>query len=106
MDILTKKEYYTNLFDFYCDLLTEKQQQYFKDYYFADSSLAEIANLYGVSRNAVFDQLKKVYLILEDYENKLGLYHKYQQYNLLYDQYKDSKNTEVNELIKKMKSLE
>ena len=55
MDILAKKEYYINLFDFYGDLLTEKQRQYFKDYYFDDASLAEIATVYGVSRNAIFD---------------------------------------------------
>ncbi|MDD3348217.1 MAG: sigma factor-like helix-turn-helix DNA-binding protein [Bacilli bacterium] len=106
MDILTKKEHYINLFDFYSDLLTEKQQQYFKDYYFADASLAEIATAYGISRNAVFDQLQKIYAILEDYEAKLGLYKKYQQYNSLYEEYKDSDNLEVITLIKKMKNIE
>lgn len=106
MDILTKKEHYINLFDFYGDLLTEKQQQYFKDYYFVDASLAEIAASYGISRNAVFDQLQKIYMILEEYEIKLGLYKKFEQFNALYEEYKDSNNPEVITLIKKMKNIE
>lgn len=106
MDILAKKEYYINLFDFYGDLLTEKQRQYFKDYYFDDASFAEIATVYGVSRNAIFDQLQKIYRILEEYESKLGLYKKFQQYTAIYEEYKNSSNPEVIAIIKKMKSIE
>ena len=97
MDILAKKEYYINLFDFYGDLLTEKQRQYFKDYYFDDASLAEIATVYGVSRNAIFDQLQKIYRILEEYESKLGLYKKFQQYTAIYEEYKNNKGGEWQE---------
>ncbi len=106
MDILTKKEHYINLFDFYGDLLTEKQQQYFKDYYFDDASLSEIAAVYGISRNAIFDQLQKIYTILEEYEAKLGLYKKFQQYAAIFEEYKDSNNPEVIAIIKKMKNIE
>ncbi len=64
------------LFDYYGDLLTEKQQEYFKDYYFNNLSLSEISTNYNVSRNAVHKQLKDVEQKLYDYENCLRLYYK------------------------------
>jgi len=70
---LEKREKEIALFDIYESLLTDKQKGYFTDYYFLDLSLAEIAENYEVSRNAVFDQIKKTILILEDYEAKLHL---------------------------------
>ena len=47
MDLLEKKEYYINLFDFYESLFTEKQRRCFREYYFQDLSLGEIAEAYG-----------------------------------------------------------
>lgn len=73
MDLI-KREYHIALFEIYKELLTEKQQEYFTLYYFDDLTLSEIAENKDVSRNAVFDQVKKVILILENYENKLGVY--------------------------------
>lgn len=72
MDI-EKREYVIRLYDLYSNLLTEKQRGYFEDYYFSDLSISEIALNYEISRNGVFDQLKRVCNILEDYENKLKL---------------------------------
>ena len=66
--------YLSSLFDIYGNLLTEKEQLYFKDYYEENLSLAEIAENYQISRNAVFKSLKKVEEKLEEYEKKLGLY--------------------------------
>jgi len=66
------------LYDIYHNLLTEKQKTYFEDYYFSDLSLAEIAENYDVSRNAVHDQLKRCVNELEDYENKLHLKEKFE----------------------------
>lgn len=85
MDILEKKEYYTVLFDFYESLFTEKQQAYFKEYYFFDNSLSEIAKNYGISRAAVYDIINKMHDALNEYEKKLGLYEKYQKRNDLID---------------------
>lgn len=68
--------YYTILFDTYGDLLTEKQQTYFKEYYFLNLSLAEIAEKYGVSRNAIHNLLKDTKNILGHYEEVLHLVEK------------------------------
>lgn len=68
-----KREELIRLYDLYGSLLTEKQKNYFEDYYFMDLSISEIAENYGISRNGVFDQLKRVNLLLEDYESKLNL---------------------------------
>lgn len=106
MDILEKREHYISLFDFYQNILTEKQQQYFKDYYFDDLSLAEIALNYGVSRNAVFDQLQKIHKILEDYEIKLELYKKYTLRNEVLEAYSNSKDENILKLIEKLKEIE
>lgn len=65
------------LFEFYSTLLTEKQMNYMELYYADDFSLAEIAEEYGVSRQAVYDNLKRTSKILEDYERKLHIYSNY-----------------------------
>ena len=75
MDLI-KREYHIALFDTYKELLTTKQQEYFVLYYYEDFTLSEIADEKNVSRNAVFDQIKKVLHILEEYEDKLKLYQK------------------------------
>lgn len=68
--------YYNDLYDLYKNLLTEKQQEYFEDYYFNNLSLSEMADNYKVSRNAISKQLNVIKTKLEDYEKKLGLYQK------------------------------
>lgn len=75
MDLI-KRDYYIALFDIYKELLTAKQQEYFTMHYFDDFSFAEISEELNVSRNAPFDQIKKVVGLLEDYEEKLRLYKK------------------------------
>ena len=72
MDLI-ERENHIALFDTYKELLTEKQQEYFVLYYYEDLSLKEIAEFKNVSRNAVFDQIKKVINILEEYEDKLKI---------------------------------
>ena len=61
------------LLDFYGGLLTEKQQQCLDMHYNQDLSLAEIAEIFAVSRQAVHDILKRAEHLLEDYEHRLGL---------------------------------
>ena len=68
--------YLNNLFDLYGELLTDKQQMYFKDYYFNNLSYGEISEKYNVSRNAIFHQLKLIEDKLSFYEEKLKLHDK------------------------------
>ncbi len=73
METLEKKEQLNQLYDMYSVLLTDKQNLSFKYYYQDDYSLHEIAEILGVSRHAIFDQLKKVENHLYAYEEKLSL---------------------------------
>ena len=102
-DLVEKKVYYNNLYSFYGRLLTDKQQEIFIAYYEEDFSLAEIAESFGISRNAVHDTLKKVIKNLEYFEEKLELYNKSLKRNALYDEYI---TLETKELIEKLKEME
>ena len=63
MDLI-KRDYHIALFDIYKELLTAKQQEYFTLHYFEDFSFSEISEELNVSRNAPFDQIKKVVSLL------------------------------------------
>lgn len=65
------------LYDFYHALLTEKQRDCLNMHYLQDLSLAEIAEEFGVSRQAVHDILRRAEQTLEEYEQKLGLAARY-----------------------------
>lgn len=66
--------YYINLFDYYEELFTEKQKEYFKDYYFNNLTLQEISENNNVSRNAIHKSLNEITKKLDYYEEKLKLY--------------------------------
>ena len=70
-----------SLFEFYGALLTAKQHSYISLYYGDDFSLGEIAAEYNVSRQAVYDNIRRTEKILEGYEEKLHLYRNYEQQN-------------------------
>ena len=74
---LEKTQRVNLLMDCYEDLLTDKQRQYLSLYYEEDFSLSEIAEDLQVSRNAVYDQLKRAVASLEEYEAKLHLMEKH-----------------------------
>lgn len=76
LDKTTRMNY---LLDFYQALLTPKQKNYLNLYYTEDYSLGEISELYNVSRQAVYDNIKRTEKMLEAYENKLHLYKKFQK---------------------------
>ena len=65
------------LYDFYGQMLTERQRKYIDLYYCHDLSLGEISEQYGVSRQSVYDILKRSEQVLCKFEEKLGLVAKY-----------------------------
>ena len=58
----------TMLFDFYGDLLTDKQREYYDLHYNQDLSLAEIAASSGISRQGVWDNIRRADAALRDTE--------------------------------------
>ncbi|MDY0234445.1 MAG: sigma factor-like helix-turn-helix DNA-binding protein [Gudongella sp.] len=65
-------------FDFYGKLLTPKQYQIIELYYLNDYSLSEVAEYLEITRQAVFDTLKRAEEKLFNYEKQLGLVDKFQ----------------------------
>ena len=105
MDSLEKTIRLNSLYDLYKNLLTDKQRQYFEAYYFKDQSLSEVADMYGVSRNAIYSQLSEIEKSLEDFELKLNLKKKNEKKTKLLDELK--KNADDNSLviIKKLEEI-
>ena len=67
MDKLEDFLKYSVLFSYYGELFPKKKRQYLELYLEENSSLSEIAEQCGVTRQAVFDN---------EYENKLGIFEK------------------------------
>ena len=65
------------LFDFYGVLLTDRQREMMELYYREDLSLGEIAGKYEISRQAVYDAIKRSEKTLKRFEKKLGLLGKF-----------------------------
>ena len=76
-DDFEKTLHITLLYDCYGELLTNKQKEYFEYYYFDNYSLKEIAEIYNVSRSAIYDQIKIANNLLLEYEEKLKVYETY-----------------------------
>lgn len=97
---MDKMLYLNNLYDYYQNLLTEKQRIYFEEYYFNNLSLGEIAENYNVSRNAVFNQLRIIEKKLNEYENTLQLYQKKNKImNILEDKIEEKELKEIENLL-------
>ena len=70
---MDKKIEISILCQIYGKLLTEKQFNFIDDYYNNDLSLSEIADNYGITRQAARDNIKKGENKLFEYEEKLGI---------------------------------
>ncbi|MGQ7280022.1 putative DNA-binding protein [Brevibacillus thermoruber] len=77
--MLEKTNQVNLLFDFYAPLLKGKQREYLELYYLDDLSLGEIAEMHEVSRQAVYDHIKRAERQLFEYEEKLLLAAKHEQ---------------------------
>lgn len=81
---MEEREYFIALYDYYGKLLTEKQKQYFEDYFFDNLTMEEIAENDNVSKNAVSKQIIIIKDKLDFYEEKLKLnYNKKKIINIL-----------------------
>ena len=67
------------LFDFYGDLLTERQREFYDLYYNEDLSLAEIAENYGISRQGVRDVIVRAEAAMTEIEDKTHIIRRFQQ---------------------------
>ena len=74
------------LYDFYGELLTERQRQIYENVVFDDLSLGEIAQEEGISRQGVYDLIRRCDRILGEYEQKLGLVEKFRQTKAMAEQ--------------------
>ena len=66
------------LYDFYGELLTEHQKTIYEDIIVNDLSYTEVAREEGISRQGVYDLVKRCEKLLEEYEDKLQLVEKFQ----------------------------
>lgn len=82
---IEKNNRMNSLFEFYGALLTDKQHSYLELYYGDDYSLGEIATEFDVSRQAVYDNIRRTEASLEEYESKLHLLANFQAQNAAVD---------------------
>ena len=104
----------TMLFDFYGELLTERQKEFFDLYYNEDLSLAEIAENAGISRQGVRDVIVRAEGVMQEVEDKTGLIRRFEAQRphldaiiaavneiktINYRQYENPRLTELAEII-------
>lgn len=67
---------YSVLFLYYKNLFSKKQRLYLELYLEENNSLTEIAEEFNVTRQAVFDNIKRGFKQLDEYEKKLEIFKK------------------------------
>ena len=102
------------LYDFYGDLLTPRQKEFYDLYYNDDLSLSEIAENAGISRQGVRDVIVRAEGIMQEVEDKTGLIKRFEQMRshlaaiesaaaelktINYRQYEDARLAELADLI-------
>jgi uncharacterized protein len=100
------------LLDLYEPLLTDKQRIILQHYFHEDYSLGEIAELFQISRQAVFEHIKRAETILQEYEVKLGLLDKQERRSGILDELEqvaanpDSRPEQWMELVHRLKQMD
>ena len=107
MDLLQKHVEVVELYEIYRSLLTSKQQVILDYYYFDNYSLSEISELESISRNAVYDSLKRTVDKLYDYESKLKLNsHKKNRLKIIQTLINENNDPKVAKLLKELEKVE
>ncbi len=106
MEPIEKSIEIIELYDYYADLLTKKQKEYLTAYYHDDYSITEISENFDISRNAVFDQIKRSVAKLYDYEAKLGLHQKAIKIQEIIEQIKqETKSETIQSLVAELEKV-
>ena len=103
---MEKFDYINQLLPFYIELLTKKQQEVMTLYYYDNYSLSEIAQQLEISRNGVYDSLKKSEEFIEKYESLLHLSTNCNKRMHYYTLLQSLENKQVNDIVKELIDLE
>lgn len=90
------------LYDFYGELLNEHQKQVYEDLVYNNLSISEIAESYGISRQAASDLIKRINRLLEGYENKLQLVSRFARIKTKISALEGISDTQKEELLKEL----
>lgn len=93
------REYLIILYDYYGELLSDIQREYFEEYYFDNLSLSEISENDGKSRNAIHKCIKSSSSKLYEYEEKLKLYQKRKKLDQVIERINDK---EIKEILREL----
>ena len=107
------------LYSQYASLLTEKQREMISLYYEEDYSLGEISQMLNISRQSVYDSLKRSEKSLTDYEKKLGMVEKIKNIEKLlnrleekidvfskdFEKYDAENTTQLKDLVEEIREL-
>lgn len=91
---MSERDYLMDLYDIYKDLLTDKQREYFQNYYFEDLTLQEASDELNVSKQIISKTILQVTNKLKMYESTLHL-------NKIYNVLTVIRETTTDENIKK-----
>ena len=83
-------------FDFYGELLSDRQKTILDYYYNDDYSLAEIGDILGITRQGIYDAFKRSKKLMAEYEDKLGLVARYDRSRVLLTEI----TSEISKLLK------
>lgn len=110
---LAKTVRINRLFDVYRNLLTEKQRTFLHHYFQEDYSLGEIAEWFAISRQAVYEHIKRAEQALEDYEAKLQLVRRQEARQALIDRLgseaatlPDDRKAVITELLRELERVD
>ncbi len=78
--MLDKYLRYGKLYDYYSDVLNERHKKVIKEYYLMDLSLREIAENLGITRQGVYDLLKRAEKNLDEIDSKLNIIKKQEKF--------------------------
>ncbi|MBR3897943.1 MAG: hypothetical protein IKJ43_01525 [Bacilli bacterium] len=96
---MDKTIYLINLYDYYGELLTDKQREYFEDYYFNNYSLSEISENKGISRNAIHKTIKDTENKLMHFEKILKEYEKSNKIREIIKDIDEEKRKQIEDLL-------